>query len=147
MKRLLHYVKHHYLVVALMMGMAIIFIFLLLNRGVTNNNEEDPFAKTPSFLTMEQEEDSTDDVSLTLMIDVKGAVRQPGIYTFTEGDRIDDAIKRAGGFTEDAEDMHVNLALKLVDEQVIYVPKIGETPVEMEQFWREAGRGSLEKLI
>ncbi|WP_144558750.1 helix-hairpin-helix domain-containing protein [Shouchella miscanthi] len=146
MKRLLHYVKHHYLVVALMMGMAIIFIFLLLNRGVTNNNEEDPFAKTPSFLTMEQEEDSTDDVPLTLMIDVKGAVRQPGIYTYTEGDRIDDAIKRAGGFTEDAEDMHVNLALKLVDEQVIYVPKIGETPVEMEQFWREAGEGESGKI-
>src|SRR5439155_11999673 len=32
-----------------------------------------------------------------IVVDVAGRVRHPGVYTFHEGDRIIDAIERAGG--------------------------------------------------
>ncbi|AIC94034.1 helix-hairpin-helix domain-containing protein [Shouchella lehensis] len=145
MKSLLHYVKQQYLLIVIIVGVVMMLIFFLFNRSDTKANGEDAF-ETDSFKTMDLEEDLIDDVPLVLMVDVKGAVKLPGVYTFTEGDRIDDAIKRAGGFTEDAEEIHVNLALKLLDEQVIYVPEMGEAPVEIEQYWKEAGDGESGKV-
>lgn len=60
------------------------------------------------------------------MIDVKGAVRYPGVYTLEEGMRIVDAIEAAGGYTEHANPTPINHAQKLQDEMVLYIPKIGE---------------------
>ncbi|KQL58034.1 MULTISPECIES: helix-hairpin-helix domain-containing protein [Bacillaceae] len=145
MKSLLHYVKQQYLPIVIIVGVVMMLIFFLFNRSDTIANGEDAFETDP-FKTMDLEDELIDDVPLVLMVDVKGAVKLPGVYTFTEGDRIDDAIKRAGGFTEDAEEIHVNLALKLLDEQVIYVPEMGEAPVEIEQHWKEEGEGESEKV-
>ncbi|MCQ2008465.1 helix-hairpin-helix domain-containing protein [Sporolactobacillus sp. STSJ-5] len=60
------------------------------------------------------------------IIDVKGAVREPGIYHVQTTDRVIDAIEQAGGFSKQADRDKVNLAQKLTDEMVIYVPKQGE---------------------
>ncbi|MFK2824433.1 helix-hairpin-helix domain-containing protein [Bacillus sp. B190/17] len=63
-----------------------------------------------------------------LMVDIKGAVAVPGIYSLKNGDRINDAVAKAGGFQKDADRTVINLAQKLQDEMVIYVPLIGEEP-------------------
>lgn len=52
---------------------------------------------------------------------VSGEVKNPGVYDFTTDDRVEDAIKRAGGFTETAYTGDINLAQKLYDEQQINV--------------------------
>ncbi|MCL1630437.1 helix-hairpin-helix domain-containing protein [Sporolactobacillus sp. CPB3-1] len=62
----------------------------------------------------------------TIVIDIKGAVQKPGIYHVQDTDRVIDAIEQAGGFTEHADRDKINLAQKLTDELVIYVPKKGE---------------------
>lgn len=59
-------------------------------------------------------------------IDVKGAVSMPGIYTMSSNERVNDAINKAGGLTEKADAAAVNLAQKVQDEMVIYVPAEGE---------------------
>jgi competence protein ComEA len=59
-------------------------------------------------------------------VDVKGAVKKPGVYAASRSDRVLDLIERAGGFAEDADREKINLAQKVADEMVIYVPKIGE---------------------
>ncbi len=58
---------------------------------------------------------------------VSGAVKKPGVYRLPEGARADDAIRAAGYFSDGADQVQVNLAAKLRDEQQIYVPAIGET--------------------
>lgn len=55
-----------------------------------------------------------------------GEVKNPGMYTLTEEDRIADAVNAAGGFTENADKDGVNLAQKLEDEQYIYIPNKNE---------------------
>ena len=60
-----------------------------------------------------------------IFVHVTGAVIMPGIYQFDLGARIDDAIKAAGGFTEEADVQALNLALGLKDEQQIVVPQVG----------------------
>ncbi|CAG9619386.1 helix-hairpin-helix domain-containing protein [Sutcliffiella rhizosphaerae] len=64
--------------------------------------------------------------SLPIMVDVKGAVIHPGVYNMKEGDRVMDAIEKAGGFQANAETKMVNLAALLSDELVVFVPKEGE---------------------
>ncbi|MDF2558536.1 MAG: hypothetical protein K0R71_2364 [Bacillales bacterium] len=61
-----------------------------------------------------------------LMVDVKGEVMIPGIYQFSEGDRVADLIGRAGGFTVNADSKYLNLASIVEDTMVIYIPKVGE---------------------
>lgn len=65
-----------------------------------------------------------------IMIDVKGAVKYPGVYTLSENQRIIDAIEAAGGYHEEANPVLINHAQKLQDEMVIYIPKIGEDASE-----------------
>ena len=63
---------------------------------------------------------------MIIVVDVKGAVRHPGVYTMQEGDRLIDAINAAGGYLPDADSRMLNHAMKLTDEFVIYVPVEGE---------------------
>jgi len=69
-----------------------------------------------------------------ISIDVSGAVNNPGVYQVKEGARIEDAIKAAGGFTQDANQEYIskslNLAQKIVDGSKIYVPVAGESKLK-----------------
>jgi competence protein ComEA len=60
-----------------------------------------------------------------LIVDVAGAVHRPGVYEFLEGDRIVDAIERAGGPLPKADLSLLNLAAPLTDGTQILVPKAG----------------------
>ncbi|MER2000699.1 MAG: helix-hairpin-helix domain-containing protein [Lysinibacillus sp.] len=71
-------------------------------------------------------EEQLKDEPLQIVVDVKGAVKHPGVYPLTTEHRIIDAIEAAGGYVADADTRFINHAQKLVDEFVIYVPKIGE---------------------
>lgn len=62
----------------------------------------------------------------SVVVDIKGAVSKPGIYQLNSDGRVMDAIEKAGGITVDADLKQINLAMKLMDEMVIYVPFIGE---------------------
>ncbi|ART77354.1 hypothetical protein B4U37_15425 [Sutcliffiella horikoshii] len=72
-------------------------------------------------------------VTQEVLIDIKGHVMQPGVYRMKIGDRIIDAVEKAGGFMEGADSDKVNLAALLADEMVIIVPKEGEVIDEVVQ--------------
>ncbi len=57
---------------------------------------------------------------------VGGAVRQPGLYTLPQGERIEAALAAAGGLADDADPEGLNRALRLRDEAQIVVPRRGE---------------------
>lgn len=61
-----------------------------------------------------------------IFVDIKGQINQPGVYQLDDSLLINDAIKIAGGTTADADLNQINLAQKLQDEMVIYIPKVGE---------------------
>lgn len=56
-----------------------------------------------------------------LVVDVKGAVTEPGLYTLEADARVNDAVDAAGGLTSQADPKSINLAQKLSDEAVVYV--------------------------
>ncbi len=68
--------------------------------------------------------------SQEIIVDVKGAVHAPGVYTMADHHRVIDAVKKAGGFSDEAEQNAVNLAKVVEDQMVIYIPKVGEEELQ-----------------
>jgi competence protein ComEA len=61
----------------------------------------------------------------TVVVDVVGAVRLPGLHSLAPGTRIADAVAAAGGATAKADLALVNLAAPLADGEQIVVPVRG----------------------
>ncbi len=97
--------------------------------------QQKPEAKTtdfPTVSTIGTSQESTEETSSespereTILVDVKGAVQSEGVYELPSTARVNDAIKAAGGFSDQADKKSVNLAQKLSDESVVYVASQGE---------------------
>ncbi|MFS0561781.1 ComEA family DNA-binding protein [Terribacillus sp. 179-K 1B1 HS] len=69
-------------------------------------------------------ENTADDSKV--MVDIKGEVRDPGVYELDADSRVEQALEAAGGLTDKAEGRSINLAQRIADEQVIYVAAVGE---------------------
>lgn len=61
-----------------------------------------------------------------LYVYICGAVECPGVYAFEEGARVFDAIEAAGGLSADADGACVNQALKLSDQDQLYIRTLEE---------------------
>src|SRR5919201_1632563 len=59
------------------------------------------------------------------LVHVAGAVERPGVYRLREGERIQDAVRRAGGARRGADLNAINLAAKVADGQQVVVPRRG----------------------
>jgi len=58
-----------------------------------------------------------------VVVDVAGAVADPGVYRLPAGSRVNDAVQRAGGATGRATVEAINLAARLTDGQQVVVPE------------------------
>jgi competence protein ComEA len=58
-------------------------------------------------------------------VQVVGEVRRPGVFRLRAGDRVQDAVHRAGGATGRADLSGVNLAAKVEDGRQVIVPRRG----------------------
>lgn len=136
-KKILAYVKDNRLFVGIISVLLVIFcLFLWLTCGAGNSMEAETSYTDISALSTSSSQKSSKDLSERpaqskteatdtqreqVTVDVKGAVTKPGVYTLKVSSRVTDAIKAAGGMTEDADAKSVNLAASLSDEEVIYV--------------------------
>ena len=120
--------KYKYLLIAvIILLVAGCAFYYHVNQAGEDESVEDIFPQAVPPLEEEPEES----VERDIFVDVKGAVRKPGIYKAVESERVNDLIIRAGGFTDEAHEESVNLAQKVLDEMVIYVPtedEGGEVP-------------------
>jgi competence protein ComEA len=57
------------------------------------------------------------------VVHVVGAVRRPGVYRLRLGQRVEDAIRRAGGARGNTDLQAINLAAKIADGQQVVVPR------------------------
>ena len=103
-------------------------LLLLVGVGGLLPKKEEAVEETEAVVTTVLAEKTEENTTLeaVIFVDIKGAVKKPGVYQMKAGDRVKDAIDAAGGLTAEADSQKVNLAQRVEDQMVIVVPKIGE---------------------
>ena len=77
-----------------------------------------------------------------IVVDVAGWVRHPGVFRFHQGDRVIDAIHRAGGARRKADLQSINLAALLTDGEQIIVGRGGASGSSPSSSGVTSGTGS-----
>lgn len=90
------------------------------SEDTDNNMEEDTGVKE------KEPAKSQETVKQKWYIHVCGAVKNPGVYEVEEGARIFEAVRIAGGFTEEADVNYINQAGSVQDGEQIYIPTVKE---------------------
>lgn len=75
---------------------------------------------TKSADTTEEKKQQTEQVT-EIYVQIDGAVKKPGVYTFSEESRVYELIEAAGGLLSEAYDLGINQAKRLTDGEKIYV--------------------------
>jgi competence protein ComEA len=101
-------------------GATALALVLLTAWYLSRSSARDPAAAAPVATIAMASDDGGG--GARLVIDVAGAVRKPGVYRMAAGDRVEDALKRAGGATSRADLSQINRAGKLEDGRQILVP-------------------------
>jgi competence protein ComEA len=95
-----------YVLIGLLVGFVLAGALFL----VTHVPEGSPVALEPS------------PTKVSIEVQVLGGVVRPGVYSFPEGSRVQDAITAAGGLLADTDPNSINLVAKLQDGQQLVLP-------------------------
>lgn len=109
----------------------VIIITLLLIAGLgflfyPDNPKEELFQPVSESPNQREKGEKEETIQETIVVDLKGAVKKPGIYHLPQGSRLYEVIEKAGGYGSDADVKLVNGAQLLSDGEGIYIPAVGE---------------------
>ncbi len=133
-ERLLPFAREHIVPIVLcLLGMVCLgvgLVSLLTNTGSEEEIVFDSKGVKPST-ALRQETGSQEDKKI--LVDVSGAVTNPGVYVLPSDSRVQDAIVAAGGMAGNVDNVKVaqnlNLAAPLTDGAKLYIPIAGEQMV------------------
>lgn len=115
---MLRFLKKYKYVITIFLFMLIIFyiIFVKVNLKSKEKNLVDNQVVINEVEKVEV--DLKDDL---VYVDIKGAVKKPGVYKINSDKKIIDVITIAGGLMENANTDNINLSKKVTDEMVIII--------------------------
>lgn len=115
-------IKREYLIVAvLLLLIGFIGFKSLFSKAITSDVLLDDVRIESTSPSLEESEPLS-----KLYVDIKGAVKLPGMYEVTSDMRVLHVIDMAGGLTNQADEGQINFAQKVEDQMIIYIPKEGE---------------------
>ena len=142
--------EYKIIVICTALGLLVGGFFLLKPDSQTpvkeTNLQAEVAAVSKDSSTEKEEKDESVEQDL-ITVDVKGAVKSPGIYDLPVGSRVNDAVQKAGGLTEQADSKSLNLAQKVSDEALVYVPTKGEEAASQQTASGTASSTSKEKKV
>ena len=110
-------------VLSIIGGVLAVIVIILVGRGMMASSTKEKVMVTNAVNTTRVEETTTI-MPQNCYVDIKGEVLRPGVYEFSCESRIQEVIKKAGGFTEEADEIKINLAQKISDQMQIIVPNL-----------------------
>ena len=146
--------EYKIIVICACLGLALGVFFLLKPSSQTSVKETNLQAEVAAVskdsssekeVKKEEKEEALEQDQIT--VDVKGAVKSPGIYDLPVGSRVHDAVQKAGGLTEEADSKSLNLAQKVSDEALVYVPSKGEEATSQQAASGTSPSTSKEKKV
>ena len=138
-ENVLEKIKQYKLALVIALIGVVIAGFMMLQREQKQENNIQQLMEQTSYSSssttekskQRSENDQGDKNEGMVTVDVKGAVKKPGVYQLKSSSRVHDALLKAGGMTDEADLKSINQAQKLVDEAVVYVAKVGENVVDV----------------
>ena len=138
-ENVLEKIKQYKLALVIALIGVVIAGFMMLQREQKQENNIQQLMEQKSYSSSSKtekskqrsENDQGDKNEGMVTVDVKGAVKKPGVYQLKSSSRVYDALVKAGGMTDEADLKSINQAQKLVDEAVVYVAKVGENVVDV----------------
>ena len=111
-------------------------IIIMLIIGYFNNSKEETITKENLILNTNENKINTNenDENSQIIVHIAGAVKKSGIVKLQEGSRIEDAIKLAGGLSDDADITNINLAYVIEDGTKIRIPSKKDEEIQKEQY-------------
>jgi len=82
---------------------------------------ENRYKKNEIVAEVQEKRSNIEDDSFTIKVDIKGLIKNPGVYELKENSRVIDAIEASGGLLENASTRYINLSKILKDENVIII--------------------------
>lgn len=95
-------------------------IFSRMKGGYGSTNVEESISINNNE-NAEINDESIKETEVYYFVDIKGKVKNPGVYKMNKNDRVNDVIKKAGGLLSDANTLSINLSMKVKDEMVIFI--------------------------
>jgi competence protein ComEA len=116
-----------YLIIAVIIAFGTIYYFLEERNSSSEINMEHIVpAEINEEKEISQPAQNQKQEPESFIVDVKGQVKMPGVYSSSQEERVIDVVQRAGGLTDNADESKVNLAEHVQDAMVIYIPAKGE---------------------
>ena len=115
--------RKEYLIGILLVLVGGFFIYTMTDKGA---EEPEGVLETAALSDSLEVEEELPETFSKMYVDIKGAVKLPGMYEVSSDMRVLNVIDMAGGLTLEADDQQVNFSQKVEDQMVIYIPKEGE---------------------
>ena len=115
--------KKKEIIIAVVIIAIIIFSLISNSKSFTEDKiEEEKSIFEEEYKDYEEELNQKNNIYVHL----DGAVKKSGLIELEEGDRLESAIKKAGGLLDTADLRYINLAMVMMDGEKIYIPTKGE---------------------
>lgn len=120
-----HVTKEKIIITVVILVISIIGLKLFLSKNAAKVSQFEEVVLTDTTDLIAETEKENNDV-IKMYVDIKGAVKLPGMYEVTSDMRVLNVIDMAGGLKETADDSQVNFSQRIEDQMVIYIPVEGE---------------------
>ena len=122
--------------IPLLIGLGIVQGLIIIGLVFSNQKSAQTENTDEWLLEMQSESESIfqepeEQEPVFWVVDVKGAVTNPGIYEVAKNMRVQNAIDLAGGLLQNAETRHINFVQHVTDQMLLYIPVVGEEIVDI----------------
>lgn len=111
--------KYKYIITIILI--LLIILYVIITKKKLNDNANSDFSILSEDPSVEQTQINNKEPESLCSIDIKGAIKKPGVYEANCNSIVNDIIKLAGGLTDSADTSVINLAKKITNEMVIII--------------------------
>ena len=115
--------KRNYIIFGIILLVIILLIITsyAFHKNKDNDNHIDTNTNISSLSSEKKEESKTKEKKEKFRVEIKGEVKNAGVYTLDSSKRVIDVINMAGGLTRNADISIINQSMKIKDEMVIII--------------------------
>ena len=121
MEKIKYYIEKYKLIIFLILSIIVLIsltIYICFKNKSVGKIEQVELIEEEKVVEIEEEKEK---IVEKIRVDIKGLVKNPGVYEVVVDSRVIDVINKAGGLKSGANTEYINLSKKVKDEMVIII--------------------------